>query len=81
MGVVAKIPIIDISGGGEQLEVARELVDAAVEHGFIYIKSTGEDFPVEVIQNAFNMVTFEDIDFGRSGTLIHAVQKALRSTS
>lgn len=55
MGVVAKIPIIDISGGGEQLEVARELVDAAVEHGFIYIKNTGEDFPVEVIQNAFNM--------------------------
>ena len=56
MGAVAKIPVIDIAGGGDQTKVARELVDAAVEHGFIYIKSTGVDFPPEAIEDAFNMV-------------------------
>lgn len=56
MGAVAKIPIIDISGGGDQAQVARDLVDAAVEYGFIYIKSTGIDFPVDVLEDAFDMV-------------------------
>ena len=60
MAAVAKIPVIDISGGGDQTKVARELVDAAVEHGFIYIKSTGVDFPPEAIEDAFNMVLTQE---------------------
>ena len=53
----AKIPVIDISAEGkEQAQVARDLVEAAVEHGFIYVKNTGKDIPVEAIENAFNMV-------------------------
>lgn len=57
MAKVAKIPVIDISAeGGDQAQVARDLVEAAVEHGFIYIKSTGKDIPVDAIVNAFNLV-------------------------
>ncbi|ROT43076.1 2OG-Fe(II) oxygenase superfamily protein [Sodiomyces alkalinus F11] len=38
----ANIPIIDISNSGtDEASVARHLVDAAVEHGFIYIRNTG----------------------------------------
>lgn len=58
MAKVAKIPVIDISGGGDQTQVARELVEAAIEHGFIYIKNTGRDIPVEAIESAFGMVQY-----------------------
>lgn len=51
----ASIPVIDISGEGDQAQVAKELVDAAIEHGFIYIKSTGKDIPVEAVEEAFNI--------------------------
>lgn len=51
----AKIPVIDISGDGDQEQVAKDLVEAAIEHGFIYIKNTGKDIPVEAIDNAFNI--------------------------
>lgn len=56
MAKVAKIPVIDISGEGDQTQVAKELVEAAIEHGFIYIKNTGKDIPVEAIDGAFEMV-------------------------
>lgn len=52
----AQIPVIDIAAE-DQVRVARELVDAAVEHGFVYIKNQGHDIPVEAIENAFDMVT------------------------
>ncbi|SPQ21777.1 03351adf-8b9e-453b-92a7-755ac27df3ac [Thermothielavioides terrestris] len=55
MAHVAKIPVIDVSGDGDQAQVARELVDAAVEHGFVYIRNTGKDIPVEAIDAAFEM--------------------------
>ncbi|GAB1314228.1 2OG-Fe(II)oxygenase superfamily protein [Madurella fahalii] len=55
MAKVAKIPIIDISGDGDQTQVAKELVEAAIEHGFIYLKNTGKDIPVEAIEGAFEM--------------------------
>jgi hypothetical protein len=57
MAHVAKIPVIDVSGDGDQAQVARELVDAAVEHGFVYIRNTGKDIPVEAIDAAFEMVS------------------------
>jgi isopenicillin N synthase-like dioxygenase len=56
MTAAAKIPVIDISGSGDQARVAKELVEAAVEHGFIYIKNTGRDIPVDAVENAFNLV-------------------------
>ena len=55
---VAKIPVLDISAEGEeQNKVAKELVEAAIEHGFIYIKNTGKDIPVDAIENAFSLVS------------------------
>lgn len=53
----AAIPIIDISTeGADQAQVAKELVDAAVEYGFVYIKNAGRDITAEQIENAFNVV-------------------------
>lgn len=54
---VAKIPVIDISNDNQdQARVAKELVEAAIEHGFIYIKNTGKDIPVEDVDAAFELV-------------------------
>ncbi|ORY71208.1 2OG-Fe(II) oxygenase superfamily protein [Pseudomassariella vexata] len=56
MAEAAAIPIIDISTeGGDQAEVAKALVDAAAEHGFVYIKNTGKDITLEQIERAFEM--------------------------
>lgn len=53
----ATIPIIDISAeGADQAQVAKELVDAAVEYGFIYVRNAGRDISTEQIENAFNLV-------------------------
>ena len=57
MAEVAKIPVIDISGDGDQTQVAKELVEAAIEHGFVYIKNSGKDIPVKAVDGAFEMVT------------------------
>ncbi|KAH8908710.1 2OG-Fe(II) oxygenase superfamily protein [Coniochaeta sp. PMI_546] len=55
MVAAAEIPVIDISDDANQLQVAKDLVEAAVEHGFIYIKNTGKDIPVDSVENAFNI--------------------------
>lgn len=60
MVAAAKIPVIDISDDANQLQVAKDLVEAAVEHGFIYIKNTGKDIPVDSVENAFNLVLSPD---------------------
>ncbi|KAK4251047.1 hypothetical protein C7999DRAFT_28363 [Corynascus novoguineensis] len=52
MATAAKIPVIDLSGD-DQTQVAKDLVEAAIEHGFVYIKNTGKDIPVEAIDGAF----------------------------
>lgn len=51
----ANIPLIDLAGG-DQAEVARRLVDAAAEQGFIYIKNKGQDISVEDIDSIFGLV-------------------------
>ena len=56
MAQVAKIPVIDISAEGDQTQVARELVEAAIEHGFVYIRNTGKDIPVAAVEGAFDVV-------------------------
>lgn len=60
MTSAAKIPVIDISPTGEeaQAKVAQELVEAAIEHGFVYIKNRGADIPIEAVGNAFDLVGF-----------------------
>ncbi|KAL2119585.1 hypothetical protein VTJ04DRAFT_6546 [Mycothermus thermophilus] len=55
MAQTAKLPIIDISGDGDQTQVATELVEAAIEHGFLYIRNTGADIPVEAVDQAFEI--------------------------
>ncbi|KJK80723.1 hypothetical protein H634G_03872 [Metarhizium anisopliae BRIP 53293] len=47
----ADIPIIDLSG--PQAEVSKQLVDAAADHGFIYIQNLGYDIPAASIDDAF----------------------------
>ncbi|KAI0396845.1 hypothetical protein F5Y17DRAFT_418066 [Xylariaceae sp. FL0594] len=52
----APIPIIDISGhGDDETRVAKELVDAAAEYGFVYIKNTGQDISFTQVERAFNI--------------------------
>jgi isopenicillin N synthase-like dioxygenase len=54
MAAAANIPIIDLSG--DQDQVARQLVEAAEEHGFIYIKNSGVDISPSEIDEAFQLV-------------------------
>lgn len=58
MATATKIPVIDISATGdeEQAKVAKELVEAAIEHGFVYIRNRGADIPVESVDQAFDLV-------------------------
>ncbi|KAI8304749.1 UPF0676 protein [Colletotrichum sp. SAR11_59] len=52
----AKIPIIDIAAPGvDRTAIARQLVDAAVEHGFIYIRNTGKYINLGDIDAAFDL--------------------------
>ncbi|KAI1776350.1 2OG-Fe(II) oxygenase superfamily protein [Hypoxylon cercidicola] len=56
MAGTATIPIIDISAEGvDQAQVAKELVDAAVEYGFVYIRNAGRDISNEQIENTFSL--------------------------
>lgn len=65
MAEAAAIPIIDISAdGADELEVARALVDAAAEYGFVYIKNTGKDITAKQVEDAFSIVS--DTVFGPS---------------
>ena len=55
----AKIPVIDISAPDvDQKDVARQLVDAAEEHGFIYIRNLGRDISAADIDGAFELVSW-----------------------
>ncbi|KAK1842796.1 2og-fe oxygenase [Colletotrichum chrysophilum] len=52
----ANIPIIDIAAPGvHRTAIARQLVDAAVEHGFIYIRNTGKYINLGDIDAAFDL--------------------------
>lgn len=49
------IPIIDINSADEAT-TGKQLVDAAEEHGFIYIRNLGQDISAEQIDEAFALV-------------------------
>ena len=55
----APIPVIDLTGaeegGAARDAVAKALVDAAVEHGFVYIRNTGLDIPAAAVNGAFGI--------------------------
>lgn len=53
--VSADIPLIDINAG-DQATVAKQLVDGAEKHGFIYIRNCGKDIPVGQINRTFEIV-------------------------
>ncbi|WQF79679.1 Putative oxoglutarate/iron-dependent dioxygenase, non-hem dioxygenase domain-containing protein [Colletotrichum destructivum] len=56
MAPKANIPIIDIASPDvDRANVARQLVDAAAEHGFIYIRSTGKYVALGDIDTAFSL--------------------------
>lgn len=51
------IPIIDLSESqADPASIATRLVDAAAEHGFVYIKNTGLDISVAQVEQAFSIV-------------------------
>ncbi|KAI0446679.1 2OG-Fe(II) oxygenase superfamily protein [Xylaria telfairii] len=50
------IPVIDISESqGDQVRIAKELVDAATQHGFVYIRNTGQDISSARVEKAFSI--------------------------
>lgn len=53
--LVATIPVIDIAPAGPeaQAQVAHELVAAAVEHGFVYVKNSDNVIPADAVDGAF----------------------------
>ncbi|PKS07956.1 hypothetical protein jhhlp_006568 [Lomentospora prolificans] len=52
----APIPVIDLAAAGKsEGEIAKELCDAAIEHGFIYIRSEGVDVSTESVARAFEI--------------------------
>ena len=54
----ANIPLIDISApDADQKEIAQQLVDAAEEHGFIYIRNLGREIPAKDVGGAFHLVS------------------------
>jgi hypothetical protein len=50
----SQIPVIDISNGNDQ--TAHDLVDAATRYGFVFIKSKGLGFSVEIVDRMFELV-------------------------
>lgn len=54
MAKEAQLPVIDLDG--DQAQVARELVEAAIEHGFVYLRNTGKDIEIPAIANTFELV-------------------------
>lgn len=51
----ATIPVIDISNPSD--EVARQVLDAASTHGFLFIKNDGVTIPAQDIDAMFKLVS------------------------
>lgn len=53
----ARIPVVDIcSQKNSESAIAQELLEAAIDNGFVYIKNTGQDIPIEAIDHIFEYV-------------------------
>lgn len=54
--MASAIPVIDIHNPClSEDQIARELVDAAVEHGFVYIRNKGTEIPPSDVHAAFDL--------------------------
>ncbi len=60
MVVSAGIPLIDINSA-DKAAIGRQLVDAAEEHGFIYIRNLGKDITPEQVDQAFGLVCLDSL--------------------
>jgi len=64
MAQAARIPVIDLSEADrDEKQAAQELVEAAIEHGFIYIRCS--DIPAEAIDTAFRVVIHSYHSYGK----------------
>lgn len=55
----ARIPVVDIcSKESSESDIAQELLEAAIDNGFVYIKNTGRDIPIEAIEHLFGYVGY-----------------------
>lgn len=52
------IPVIDISTPSD--EVARQVLDAASTHGFLFIKNDGVTIPPQDIDDMFSLVSHQE---------------------
>lgn len=52
------IPVIDISNPSS--EVARQVLDAASTHGFLFIKNDGVTIPPQDIDGMFELVSVQE---------------------
>jgi hypothetical protein len=52
---VIKIPVVDIAGDDET-KIAEDLINAAATQGFVYIKNLGQDIPVSILNETFDLV-------------------------
>ena len=55
-GEQAHLPIIDLSGDDEA-RIARKLLEAAAEWGFVYVRGRGLDIDAARIKGVFNLVS------------------------
>jgi isopenicillin N synthase-like dioxygenase len=51
-----QIPVVDISDPDAEDRIAAELVNAAIVHGFVYIRNRGIDIPIDAVDEAFALV-------------------------
>lgn len=51
------LPVIDISNPHDAT-VGKAMLDAAAQHGFLYVNSQSTDFSAEDVQRAFATVSF-----------------------
>ena len=58
-GDVVHLPVIDISE--ETLEVGRQMLDAAVKYGFLYVDTKGTLFTEERVDRLFDSVLFHPL--------------------
>ena len=49
------IPVIDISSSNKQ--IGHELLDAVVQYGFVFIKSSGLGLDAETVNHMFDIVS------------------------
>jgi hypothetical protein len=50
-----ELPVIDVTSTDEN--TAKELIDAVVTHGFVYLKNNNNEIPSANLENIFDLVS------------------------